>query len=38
MFRILHARAEAHYDQVRALLQEYRDATHMLAEAAGACT
>jgi hypothetical protein len=38
MPRIIHARTETHFDQVRALLSDYRDATLALAEAAGACT
>ena len=35
--RIIHARNEFQFDQVRLLLSEYREATLALAEAAGAC-
>jgi hypothetical protein len=36
--RIIHARNEFQFDQVRLLLREYREATLALAEAAGACS
>ncbi len=35
--RIIHARNEFQFDQVRLLLREYREATLAMAEAAGAC-
>jgi hypothetical protein len=35
--RIIHARNEFQFDQVRLLLSEYREATLAMAEAAGAC-
>lgn len=35
--RIIYARNEFQFDQIRLLLREYREATLALAEAAGAC-
>ncbi len=37
MSRIIHARSEFQFDQVRLLLHEYRAATLALAEEADAC-
>ena len=38
MMRIIHARNEFQFDQVRLLLHEYHAVASELAEASGACT
>lgn len=38
VIQIIRAKTEFHFDQVRSLLHEYRDATTAMAEASDACT